>query len=409
MRSKPPLLLLASLYFAQGLPFGFFTQSVPALLRQSGASLATVGSASLLALPWALKFLWAPWVDQPGSRLRRILWIQAATALILVGAAVARPGLGSLAALALVLNILAATQDVLTDGFAVDTSGIEDRGRVNAIQVGAYRVGMVVGGGAILMFFGDRNLSFGFAAMAVMVAFSSLPSLISREAEVGPSAPSSSAPSISDFLRVDSNRGWVLMVVVYKFGDAMATSMARPMVVDAGLSLPEVGRVVGTHGFTAGLCGALAAGEVIRRIGVTKALLWFGCAQTVSILGYSFISASPDRELLTLAIVAEHFAGGLATTALFTAMMGRCRATSSGTDYTIQASAVVIGTGVASALSGAIAQELGYCAFFQLAASISLLGVIAAWRRSRVPFSSPAPLSRPSEPRELLYVEDRLT
>ena len=35
--------LLGALYFSQGLPFGFFTQGLPVLLRQRGFSLAEIG------------------------------------------------------------------------------------------------------------------------------------------------------------------------------------------------------------------------------------------------------------------------------------------------------------------------------------------------------------------------------
>ena len=40
--------LLIALYFAQGLPFGFFTIALPAMLRQSGQSLKTI---SLVSVP----------------------------------------------------------------------------------------------------------------------------------------------------------------------------------------------------------------------------------------------------------------------------------------------------------------------------------------------------------------------
>jgi MFS family permease len=64
------LTLLASLYLAQGLPYGFFTQALPVLMREQGASLTLIGATSLLYLPWVLKFLWAPAVDAFGTRRR---------------------------------------------------------------------------------------------------------------------------------------------------------------------------------------------------------------------------------------------------------------------------------------------------------------------------------------------------
>ena len=39
------LVVLTSLYVAQGLPFGFFSQCVPVLMRQSGASLLATMAA----------------------------------------------------------------------------------------------------------------------------------------------------------------------------------------------------------------------------------------------------------------------------------------------------------------------------------------------------------------------------
>ena len=59
--------LLASLYLCQGLPYGFFMQALPALLRHQRVSLAVIGLTSLLSFTWACKFLWAPLVDLWGS------------------------------------------------------------------------------------------------------------------------------------------------------------------------------------------------------------------------------------------------------------------------------------------------------------------------------------------------------
>src|SRR6185295_3670332 len=95
---RPPLatklLVLGSLYLAQGLPFGFFTQALPVLLREKGLALPLIGLSSLLALPWALKFLWAPLIDgvrapRIGRRRAVILPLQFASAAVLATLALA--------------------------------------------------------------------------------------------------------------------------------------------------------------------------------------------------------------------------------------------------------------------------------------------------------------------------------
>ena len=55
---------LTGLYLVQGLPHGFFGQAMPVLLRQQGLDLALIGMLSVVSLPWALKFLWAPLLDR---------------------------------------------------------------------------------------------------------------------------------------------------------------------------------------------------------------------------------------------------------------------------------------------------------------------------------------------------------
>ena len=64
---KAPYRLMAvllTLYFAQGLPAGFITQALPAILREYEVSLQMIGLSGFLLIPWALKFLWAPVVDK---------------------------------------------------------------------------------------------------------------------------------------------------------------------------------------------------------------------------------------------------------------------------------------------------------------------------------------------------------
>jgi len=72
--------------------------------------------------------------------------------------------------------------------------------------------------------------------------------------------------------------------------------------------------------------------------------------------------------LLTLVCGAEHLASGMATAALFTVMMHECRPEHAGTDYTVQASLVVVATGGAAAVSGFSAQALGYSGFSHMQA-----------------------------------------
>lgn len=144
------LILLASLYCAQGLPSGLLAHSLPVLLRQHGVDLALIGLFKLLALPWLLKVLWAPWVDRLASpRLGHhrgwILPLQMGVTGVIAALALMNPErlfdshFLLLIGLLLLVNLAASTQDIATDGLAVRLLPERWRGLGNSLQVGVTR------------------------------------------------------------------------------------------------------------------------------------------------------------------------------------------------------------------------------------------------------------------------------
>ena len=388
--------LLGTLYFAQGLPFGFFVQAVPVLMRKAGYSLSTIGLATLLSLPWALKFLWAPVVDRTYSRRlgRRRTWIlamQLAGTLVL-GAIALVPGseaLGVLMAAMFALNLVAATQDIATDGLAVELLPPEERGLANGLQVAGYRIGMIVGGGVLLGLHDDLGHHGVFALMAVFTALSSVPVLLTREPPtINEPAGETPREKIAHFLHLPGAWRVIALVLSYKLGEAAAQGMFKPFLVDRGLTLDDIAKISGTVGAAAGMAGALVGGFAVTRLGRLRALVVFGFGQVITVLGYAYLAlSSPSYAELYVWGGVEHFASGCATAALFTSMMDWSRPEASGTDYTVQASAVVIATGASAAIGGTSAQLLGYGGHFVLAAGLAAIAIIVVVRLfPRVPF-----------------------
>lgn len=391
-RTLGKLWLLSTLYFSQGLPFGFFSQALPALMRQRGYSLEHIGLSSLLAAPWAFKFLWAPLVDRtgagkPGRRKAWILPLQALAALTLVALAFLEPegpGLGVLMAAVVVTNVLAATQDVPTDALAVAMLSERERGAGNGVQLAGYRVGMIVGGSAMLVLFDRLGWRSTFLLMGALVALATVPVLLFREpaGEVPKARPTLAA--VATFFRRDGAGAWVLLLVVWKAGESLGTGVLRAFLVDHGATLTDIGELLGTVGFTAGLAGALGGGALVGRLGRGTALWLFGTAQALTMLLWWYVAAHGAYLSLVVTCVVEHLASGAATAVLFTWMMDACRPGLEGTDYTVQASAVVVAQGGAYALSGLSAARLGYELHFGLGFALCVGAVALAFtvRRS---------------------------
>lgn len=385
--------VLLTLYLTQGLPHGFFSQALPTLLRQQGMSLEAIGLMSLVSLPWVLKFLWAPLLDhyQPLKRLTggcidghiRKTWIisaNAIAALVLIFIAsmpleywINQAAVGLACAL-LVLTVFVVTQDIATDALAVENIPTAQRGFGNSLQVAGYRIGMIIGGGLLLAIFAQLGWTGALWALAGLMILGLIPLWFWQPAPV----KVNNEPVLQHwmgFLRLPGAGAWLLLLLTYKVGDAFGTVMIRPHLVDLGVTLPEFAELLGVWGTVAGLLGALMGGLLLKVFNRLQALIVFVALEGLAIGLYSLLTTL-DWTLIYTLIITEHITGGMATVALFTVMMDRCREASAGSDYALQSCLVVLSTLVASSVAGFFAAQFGYVLHYYFAAALCGLAVL---------------------------------
>lgn len=382
--------LLACLYFAQGLPSGLLAKALPVLLREHGVPLSAIGLTALLAAPWALKFLWAPFLDRFGTRRQWLLVLNSITLMLMLALSALEIGVWLsdffllFLALLFVLNLTAATQDIATDGLAVSRLQERLRGIGNSVQVIGYKIGMVLGGGVLLMLVDHYGWQTSYRGLALLIVLVLLPLFLMRE------PPAVVAAShvrwqggrgylrlLREFLARPGLGWWLLAVAAFKVGDALASRMIGPLLIDLGMNKADIGMLTGVAGSIAGICGALLGGLLLTRINLRTALLGFGSLQALGLLGYLLVVAAlPSPPVLYAVVCFEQFADGLATVALFTGMMAVCRLHSPGTDYTLQASTQVIFSGLVVLMSGVLADAAGYRFVFAAGAGLTLLALV---------------------------------
>lgn len=388
------LSLLTVLYFAQGLPYGFFSQAVPVILREEGYSLTQISVYGLLFAPWGLKFLWAPYVDAYGTRRRWLVSLQLSSAVVALVLATLDLS-GSLVWLLIgiaVINLLSATQDIATDGLAVSMLEPRQRGLGNGIQVGAYRIGMIAGGGGLLWLFSFAGWRALFVVMAVLLfAVTVGVWFLARE----PSRPTGDAPPTpskrvspgllltgwSSRLRRPGVITFILVVGAFKFGNSMASALVGPFMSDIGLTLGQIALVEGALSSAGALGGAALGGWLAYTYGRRHALLVGGVTQTLSLGLYLVASIGVGGFwLVVTASLAEHILGGAATVAVFTLMMDACQKGYEGSDYTLFACAVVGVQGAAGFAAGIVGDLFGFPAIFATGLILSGLGCLVMIR-----------------------------
>lgn len=395
--------------FSSGLPLLLIGSVLQAWLKDGGVDLARIGLFALVGLPYALKFLWAPLFDRYVLPLlgRRRGWL-AVTQLLLAAALAAlsltTPSPADLlpvSAAALLVAFFSASQDIVVDAYRRESLTDAELGLGSALYVNGYRVGMLVASGGGLILADLTSFPAVFQSMAALMVLSVVVTLAAVEPPLPQDRPRSLGEAVylpfRDYFRRDGAWLALAFILFYKLGDTMAGSITTPFYLDLGYSKTEIGAVVKLFGFWATIAGATLGGVWILRIGMNRALWWFGIGQMVSTFGFVLLAQLPRDPVALAAVVAvENFTAGLGTAAFVGFMGALTDRRFTATQYALLSSLMGVPRVLVSAPTGWFAQAMGWPAFFTLCTALALPGLLLLRRVARLAESAPgqAPLPK---------------
>ncbi len=379
---------VGGLYVAQSVIGGVTWTGLPAVLRDQGLSLDNVGLLSLSALPWALKFLWAPMVERyrlpPVGRNRSgvivaVGGIISIAGLIVVGLLGPSPLAPVLACLTIVA-LAAATVDIACDGYAVESLPRSQHGWANAAQVGGAYLGSAIGGGLFLLLVAGLGWTDAMWAMAALLAVLGLPFLLRSQA-AGASEERPHVPSLAAALRRPAIRRGLLAAALYVVAQKTALMMLGPFLVDAGLDLATLGLLNGAGSMVVGLGAALLGGALVRMLGARAVLVIALVLQALALAtfasrGLLFIDL-PLPVLLAVAVASSSGIMALGFVALYAQFMHWSDPRQGGVDFTLFQSMDALVSMAGGVAAGFVAEHLGYGVFFAGAGLIALATIPA--------------------------------
>ena len=387
---SPRIAAVMLLGFASGLPLALTGSTLQAWLTVSRIDIVTIAWFSWIGLPYALKFLWAPIMDRymPPMLGRRQGWIvftQLALVAGLLAMGVLSPvdELWLLGCAALWVAFFSASQDIVIDAYRTDVLRKEERGLGAALSVFGYRMAMLASGALALICaeeFGWRTTYFLMAALLVLSGTVSAFRAPQPEAPV--SMPVSLAAAVVQPLRdLLARRGalaMLLLVMLYKFGDALAGTLTTAFLIrGVGFSLSDVGTVNKVLGLGALLLGGVAGGVLLARMRLVSALLWFGVLQAVSNLSFAWLAwAGKSYPLLIFTVGFENLASGMGTAAFVAFAMALCNHSYSATQYALLSALASLGRILFGPAAGALVQILDWDGFFVLTFAAALPGLL---------------------------------
>ena len=387
---QPKSAILLILGFASGLPLALTSGTLQAWMTVENIDLKTIGFFSLVGQAYVFKFLWSPVMDRytPPFLGRRRGWLLTTQLLLLV--AIAAMGflepvsqLRWMAALAVVIAFCSASQDIVFDAWKTDVLPAEERGAGAAISVLGYRLGMLVSGG-LSLWLADKWL--GWQGMYWLMAALLIPCIIATLLAPEPSdvipVPKSLEQAVVAPLRdfFGRNNAWLilLLIVLYKLGDAFAMSLTTTFLIrGVGFDAGEVGVVNKTLGLIATIVGALYGGVLMQRLTLFRALLIFGVLQGVSNAGYWWLSVT-DKHLYSMAaaVFFENLCGGMGTAAFVALLMTLCNKSFSATQFALLSALSAVGRVYVGPIAGWFVEAHGWSTFYLFSVFAAIPGLL---------------------------------
>lgn len=406
---------LTVLYFLQGVPYGVQDKLLPQHLRAQKFSYSNLTLARILLVPWLCKPLFASFIEK---RLTQKQWLQIFLVVMTVLTWVSSyfgDNVWSFVLTLFVLNVVSASFDISVDTVAMDILEGSQVALGTAVQVGAYKIGAIFGGGVLFLLqllAGVkgilRGMSVVYALGLIMVTFRNVSKSAStrtdeeaieethqdggtvgagdtgspstdglRRRKTQPEAsgkgqsppdevaldevPDSFVAKMKWAFSVDGTMGLVLFLTLYKAGEYGILTTYPSFLLDRGYSYFVVGFLNGGLAQVVSILGSITAGYMARSSRNNKSLLLKLCivrllpAALICVTNTRLFGKPKNVYFGVAGMLALNLISGMITTVVFTMMMSMSQKLQRGlrsTHFSFLCTVEVVGKLAASVLVG---------------------------------------------------------
>ncbi|MDK2777153.1 MAG: MFS transporter [Pseudomonadota bacterium] len=422
--SRKPVVVIAFLGFAAGLPFLLVFSTLTAWLRDVGVERTAIGFFAWVGITYSVKVFWAPVVDRLSLPLlgrylgQRRSWIVLgqlgiAAGLLLMSTLNPQQSLWLIALAALLVAFSSSTQDVALDAFRIESAEETLQGAMSAAYIFGYRLALLVAGAGALYIAEWGNWSLAYFCMAMLMGIGVLSVLWADE----PAHQTRAERDASEAEMVDAVMGrpmhlaqrprwqrWLLGAVIcplleffqrngrfallmlafialFRLSDITMGVMANPFYLDLGYSKAEIASVAKIFGFFMTIFGSALCGVLVVRFGIMRPLLLGAVMVAATNLLFAALAVAgstgtPSLNWLALVISADNLSGGIASTAFVAYLSSLANRHYTATQYALFSSLMTLPGKFISGFSGWVVDGFGYSEFFTLAAILGLPAIV---------------------------------
>jgi len=389
--ADPKMLAILVLGAASGFPNQISESALQAWLKDSGATNTTIGILSYVSIPYLLKFLWAPFIDRYplpflGRRRGWILLTQFGIAVAIAFMASQQPSvtLVPIAICAAAIVFFSASQDIAFDAYKIDIAKPSERGLTAAASNLGYRVSAWLAFAFALVLADSFGWRIAMLFLAATMLVLSIATWFAPEPQYHNAVPRTLRESVvmplKELMGTPGAAALILLVMLFKVGDAFALKLFTPFLMDVGFSKTEIALVAKAVFTTTAIAGGIVGGIWMVKLGLFRSMLIFGALQALSNLLYYMLAVTGKNYAMMIAAVAvDNFAGAMGNVASVALMMSLCDIRYSAFQYALLSALALLPRYGLGGPAGWVADHGGRPTYYIVSFFIALPGMLLVW------------------------------
>ncbi|MEM9637137.1 MAG: MFS transporter [Pseudomonadota bacterium] len=382
---------VAVLTFAAGFVAQFFAQGVILFLREAGVSSSIISLLYVAAIPYTLRFIWAPLIDRHalGGRGRFDRWIRLccmALSCVLGALWLFDPrddAAQIILCVSLAMLVLGTLQTAL-GGLLIEGVSEPLYPKGASLQAAVSALAGMVLGGAVLFLIGPLGWGPVVLALLIVCAIVTAASIFLLNLDHRADGRAPERPKLWDqfsIFKIAQARRLLLVSLCVSAASVLPYATKSVLLIDAGFTVSQSGLIGIVAGNAAGFAGALALRPFVERLGGMRVLAGLAILNATLVFAMIILLSWGVNTVATVALILfANFSVFGAYTASRSVLMPLCEA---GHQATHLASFVGVEAMCFLVIAGFAVSNLDHIGLTPLllgGVTVSCLGALLAWR-----------------------------
>ncbi len=367
-------------------------------LSSESIDIRLIGIFSIISLPYAINFIWAPLLDSIkvpflfktfGQRMAWVYLLQLLLAISVYTLSLRSPhdGLIGLSICAIFVSLFSSTQDTALGALRTEIIEPAQQGVVAGVYIVGYRVGMLLASsGAIFCsdYLSWQSIYQIFAFIILSFPLILTIALSNLQLQKIPNTQLTRGNFVIKILQSLGSTKFIILLllflVLYRLPDNFINVMINPFLIHTGFDAAEIATVGKFLGIMAAILGGLIASRIMNKLTIADSLLYFGIAHAIA--HSMFIAqdiAGHNLPLLFFVMGFESITGGMAMAAYIAYITSLCSGKYRATQYAILSSMMGLSRAILPGISGFIVSECGWQIFYLFTSIATIPALILLW------------------------------